>query len=92
MEVHLKCLGEDYWKITKNVYVVHQNGPSTPDEVKKEEHNIREKEALISASTDCEMTNVMGLQTAHEIWVKLEVLYEGDKQVKVTKLQSLKGK
>lgn len=35
---------------------------------------------------------MIGLQTAHEIWKKLETLYEGDAQVKVAKLQSLKGK
>lgn len=46
----------------------------------------------MSALTDAKMTNVMGLQTAHEIWEKLETLYEGDKHVKVAKLQRLKGK
>lgn len=34
----------------------------------------------------------MRLQIMHEIWEKLENLYEGDKHVKVAKLQSLKGK
>lgn len=83
---------EGYWKITKNTYIVPQNGPSTPDEIKEVEHNIRVKEALLSVLTNSEMTAVMALQTAHEIWEKLEILYEGDKQVKVAKLLSLKGK
>lgn len=64
----------------------------TGDEIEEVEHNIRVKEALMSALIDSEMTNVMGLQTTHEIWEKLQTLYEGDKQVKVAKLQSLKGK
>lgn len=81
MEVHLKCLEEDYWKITKNTYFVPQNGPSTLDEV---------KEAFLSALIDSKMINVIELQTAHETWEKLEILYEGNTQVKVSKLQSLK--
>ncbi|GLJ42404.1 hypothetical protein SUGI_0878450 [Cryptomeria japonica] len=79
MEVHLKCLGEDYWKITKNSSTIPQNRPTTLAKIKEDEHNIRVKEALLSALTDSEMSNVMGLQTAHEIWEKLEILYEGDK-------------
>lgn len=92
MEVHFKFLGEDYWKITKNVYYAPLNGQTTPDEVKEVEHNIRVKEAFLSALTDSDMTNVIGLQAAHVILEKLEILYKGDKQVKVSKLQSLKGK
>lgn len=67
MEVHLRCLGEDYWKITKNAYFVPLNGLVTTDETKEAENIIRAKEALLSALTDSEMTNVMGLQTTHEI-------------------------
>lgn len=47
---------------------------------------------MLSALTDSKMTNVMELQTIHEIWKKLETLYEGDNNVKISKLQSLKGK
>lgn len=35
MQVHLICIGEEYWKITKNVYNVPQNSPSTLDELKE---------------------------------------------------------
>ncbi|GLJ31713.1 hypothetical protein SUGI_0637460 [Cryptomeria japonica] len=79
MEVHFKCLGEDYWKITKNAYVVPQSGLSTPDGVKEVKYNIRAKEELLSALTDSEMTNVMELHTTHEIWEKLEILSIGVK-------------
>lgn len=48
MEVDLKCLGEDYWMITKNTYIFPHNGPSTPNEIKEAERNIRTKEALLS--------------------------------------------
>lgn len=67
MQCHLRCIGEEYWKITKNLYNVPQNGPTTLDEIKESECNIRDKEALLSALSDSEMTNVMDLETAHEI-------------------------
>lgn len=92
MQCHLRCIGEEYWKITKNVYNAPLNGPTTPDEIKEVEYNIRAKEAFLSGLSNFEMTNVMGLETAHKIWIKLETLHEGDSQVKISKLQRLKGK
>lgn len=86
MECHLRCIGESYWTITKDKYTIHPNGPSTPDEIKEAKYNIRAKEALLSALTDFEMTNVMEPKSAHEICKKLENLYEGDFYVKITKL------
>lgn len=67
MECHLRCISEDYWKITKNVYTVLDNGPSTLDEINEAKLNIRATEALLSALFDSEMTNVMDMQTVHEI-------------------------
>lgn len=46
----------------------------------------------MSALSYFQMTNVMDLETTHEISVKLETFREGDSHVKVAKLQSLKGK
>lgn len=92
MECHLQYIGEDYRKITRNVYNAPQNGSTTLDEIKEAELNIRDKEALLSALSNYERTNVMDLQTAHYIQNNLETLYEGDNHVKVAKLQSLKGK
>jgi len=56
------------------------------------QHNIRAKEALLSALIDIEMANVLEVQTSHGIWKKLETLYEGDAYVKCAKMQSLKGR
>lgn len=75
MEFHLRCISEDYWKIIKNVKNAPQNGPTTLDEIKEVEFNIRDKEAMLSALSDSKMTNVMDLQAAHEICKKLETLY-----------------
>lgn len=86
MECHLKCLCDDYWKITKNTYNIPQNGLVLANEMKYVEQNIRAKEAILSALTNSKMTKVMGLKTTHEIWQKLETLYEGDKHVKFAKL------
>ena len=85
MQCQLRCIGEAFQKITKDPYVIPQNGPSTIDEIKDAENNIRVIEALVSALTDSEMENVIGLQIAHEIWMKLETLYEGNAQVKLAK-------
>lgn len=43
------------------------DGPSTSNEIKEVEYNIRAKEALLSGLTNLEMTNVMELQTIHDI-------------------------
>jgi len=79
-------MGDAFWLITKNAYKIPKNGPSTIDELRDVEHNIQAKEALSSALTDTELANVLELKTAHEIWNKLENLYEGDKYVKCAKL------
>lgn len=65
VESHLRCIGEDFWKITKNVYNVPQNGPTTTNEIKEDEFNIRAMEVLLSALSNSEMTNVIDLQTGH---------------------------
>lgn len=92
MQVYLICIREEYQNITKNVYNVPQNGPTTPDEKKEAKYNIRAKEALLSALLDSEMTNVIDLETSHDNRVKFQTFHEGDSHVKVTKLQNLKGK
>lgn len=38
------------------------------------------------------MANVMDLQISHEMWKKLETLYEVDSHVNIAKLWILKGK
>lgn len=35
IHVYLRCIGEEYWKITKNSYNVPQNGPTIPNEIKE---------------------------------------------------------
>lgn len=92
MECYLRCIGEPYQDISKDKCIIPTNGPSTPNEIKSVEYFTRAKKALLSSLIDFEMTNIMELQTAHEIQKKWETLYEGDSYVKIYKLQSLKGK
>ena len=92
MECHLRCIGQAYWNIKSNRYVIPQNGPTTVAEIRDVEYNIRAKEALLSALTNTKLTNVMHMKTAYEIWKNLETLYDGDANVMIAKLQSLKGK
>ena len=67
MECHLRCIGEPFWNITCNRYIIPQNGPTTTVEIRDVEYNIRAKEGLLSALTDFEMTNVMDLKIGYEI-------------------------
>lgn len=77
MKCNLGCTREEYWKITNNEYSVPHNGPTTLDEIKEEKFNIRANEELLSSLSNSEMTNVMDLEISHEMWIKLETLYEG---------------
>jgi hypothetical protein len=56
------------------------------DELKEAECNIRAKEALLSALTNTKMTIFMELKISHEIWKKLETLYEGNNYVNIANL------
>jgi hypothetical protein len=73
-------------------YIIPNDGTSTLNDLRDVECNITKKEEFLSALTNTEMTNVMDLKNAHEISKKLKTLYEGDNQVNMAKLQSLKGK
>lgn len=61
MECHLRCIGEPYWSITSNRYIITPNGTHV-------EYNMSAKEEFLSGLTDIEMTNVMDLKTTYEIW------------------------
>jgi len=81
MKCHLQCMGMAYWSMVTKVYVPPQGGPTTLNEITYAENNMRTKEDLLSTLTDSELSNVIDLPTAYEIWIKLELLH-GDKYVK----------
>jgi len=78
MKCHLQCMGMAYWSMVTKVYVPPQGGPTTLNEITDAQNNLWTKEALLSALTDSELSNFIDLPTAYEIWIKLELLYEGD--------------
>jgi len=92
MKCHLKCMGMAYWTIVITKYTPPQGGLKAPNEITDVENNLWTIEALLSALSDLELSNVIDLPTAFEIWEKLKLLHEGDKYVKCARLQSLKGK
>ena len=56
---------------------------------KKYETNAKVVNTLLGSLSQSEFVKVMQLKTAKEIWDKIILSYEGDDQVKRTKLQSL---
>jgi len=92
MQCHLQSMGMQYWTMASTKYTPPQNDLKNANEITYVENNLQTKEALLNALSDSELTNVVDLQTAFEIWEKLELLHEGDKYVKCARLQSLKGK
>lgn len=93
MITHLRCIGEEYWEFTKKYY----NPPvdlshATTNEKIEFGYKMRAKESLLSVLSDVKYTNVMELETAHEVWMKIEALHERYPFVKEAKLLSLKGK
>jgi len=92
MKCHLRCMGVAYWTMVTTQYVPPQGGPKTQNEITDAENNLQTMEALLSSLSDSELSNVIDLPTAFEIWQKLELLHEGDKYVKSARLRSLKRK
>lgn len=62
------------------------------DQKKEKQENNQALEAIISSLSDAEYVDVHGLETAHEVWKKLEDIYRGNEHVKISKEESLRGK
>lgn len=88
MKIHLRCLGDEVWEITEKGYTPydpHSRTPTPPDEQKKDNNDVRVKEAFLSSLSDENLLNVIKLKNAKHIWLKHETLYEGDQVVKIAK-------
>lgn len=62
------------------------------DHKKEQQENHQALEAIISSLSDIEYVDVHGLETAYEVWKKLEEIYSSDEHVKIAKEESLRGK
>ena len=91
MKIYIKILGSQYWEHLDNKYVAPTR-MLTDDQKKEKQENNQALEAIISSLSDVEYVDVHGLETAYEVWKKLEEIYSGDEHVKIAKEESLRGK
>lgn len=65
MKNHLRCLGAEVCEITKNGYTPHDPNsrtPTHPDEQKRDDNDVREKEVLLSALSDEKLLSLIQLK------------------------------
>lgn len=91
MKIYIKSLQSQYWDHVVTKYNL-PSGTLTDDQKKEQQENNQALEAIISTLSDSKYVDVHGLETAHEVWKKLEEIYGGDELVKIAKEESLGGK
>lgn len=89
-KAYLQSLGSDVWEIVERGYQYPAVVPIDPVEKKSYETNAKFINALLGSLSESEFVKVMQLNTAKVIWDKSIQSYEGDSQVKPSKLQTLK--
>eukprot|EP00253_Pinus_taeda_P005677 PITA_05677 len=87
---YLQSLGTEVWDIIETGYTFPSATPIDPAEKKKYETNAKEVNTLLGCLSQSEFVKVMQYKSAKEIWDKIVLSYEGDDQVKRTKLQTLR--
>lgn len=91
METYLISVDLNVWNIVTTKYKVLDIIPTDPDDKKKNELNARAKHALLCGLTKDMFVKLMHCKSAHEIWDKLEIIYQGDKKVKESNIITLKN-
>lgn len=81
MKIYIKGLHAHYWNDVVNKYVSPTTSPLKTDELKEQQENIQALEAIVSTLFDFEYIDVHGLETAFEVWEKLDLIYGGDEHV-----------
>ncbi|XP_059073266.1 uncharacterized protein LOC131874064 [Cryptomeria japonica] len=77
METYLISVDVNVWNIVITKYVVPNAIPSDPEAKSQYELNARAKHALLCGLTKDVFVKVMHCASAHEIWSKLETIYQG---------------
>ncbi|XP_057868003.1 uncharacterized protein LOC131075194 [Cryptomeria japonica] len=91
METYLVSIDLNVWNIVTSKYVVPSTIPTDPDAKTQYELNARAKHAILCGLTKDVFVKVMHCTSAHEIWNKLETIYQGDAKVKESKILTLKN-
>lgn len=92
MKIYLLLLWLNILKHIETAYVAPTTAPLTPDELKDQQENMQALEAIVSTLSNSKYIDVQGLETAHEVWEKLETIHGGDEHVQRAKEESLRGK
>jgi hypothetical protein len=82
MEIHLKALGINLWRIVMDGYVILDPKNKTSNDDKNEQLNDRALSVLYNALALSEFNRVKGLEKANEIWEKLMEIYDRTSTVK----------
>ena len=101
MSIFLRAIDFDIWDIVVNgftaPFIKDESGMEIPkptsewsdEEKKKSTLDARAMNSLNCALSKQEYFRVSDCQSAHEIWKRLEVVYEGTSQVKKSKISRL---
>ena len=85
MACHLKAVDLGVWRVTRDRMKPIKN-PNKPTKSEKEIHfNARAKNCLFESFSMDVFNQVFTLNTAHEIWLKLQELYDGTFNVREQK-------
>eukprot|EP00253_Pinus_taeda_P009806 PITA_09806 len=87
---YLQSLGIDVWEIMEGGYKFPLAIPTDVAGKKQYETNAKDVNTLLGSLSQSEFVKVMQLKSAKEIWDKIVLSYEGDSQVKLAKLQTLR--
>ncbi|XP_059064356.1 uncharacterized protein LOC131856547 [Cryptomeria japonica] len=91
METYLVSVDLNVWNIMTTKYVDPSTIPIDPDAMTQYELNSRAKHAILCGLTKDVFVKVMHCASAHEIWNKLETIYQRDAKVKESKILTLKN-
>ena len=91
MKTYIQAQGFEIWKLVVDGYKEPVVLPTNERAIKLDQNNSKAKNALLNGLGESIYTKVMHCKSAKEIWDKIQNIYEGDSEVKATKLQNYRG-
>jgi hypothetical protein len=91
MKTYIQAQGFEISQSIVDGYIALIVLPTNDKAVKLNQNNSKNKNALMNGLSEMIFTKVAHCQSAKEIWDKLQNIYEGDSNVKATKIQTYRG-
>jgi hypothetical protein len=91
MKTYIQAHGFEIWQSIVDGYTVLAVPPKNDKAMKLGRNNSKATNAFLNGLSETLFTKVSHCKSAKEIWDKLWNIYEGDKKVKETKLQTYRG-